>query len=85
MDLVDGGNLIDGLLALDGLDRNPCLEVLSEVSVLCHNPESFHSHIPDRITTQLTPYTLVPFLGSIIIVTTKGFRLWLLLLLLSSP
>jgi hypothetical protein len=34
--------------------------------VLCHNPESFHSHIPDRITTQLTPYTLVSFSGSII-------------------
>jgi len=33
---------------------------------LCHNPESFLSHIPDRITTQLTPYILVLFLGSII-------------------
>jgi hypothetical protein len=66
MNLVDGGNLIDGLFSLDGLDRNPRLEVLPKVPVLCHNPESFLSHIPDRITTQLTPYILVLFLGSII-------------------
>lgn len=38
--------LIDGLFAFDGFNSHPCLEVLSEMSMLCHNSDSFRHQLP---------------------------------------